>query len=420
MSVRLVRCPFCGKRFDLSGFPSGTRLKCDSCTAILAVPRTQRFQERPAAPGLFRRTGAQVAAAVAISLGLAFPLYLLLRPRANSSVAEAPVALRPQPEPKVVQEEPKSSIPNAVYLDFDYRLTQAKLKLRDEFGVDRIRFKDDRKPFLIAMEKSERFSVDSVIREYAERLSELYDFFRQEFKSAIELPEIDDVLPVVVLASRESFDAYTRRVNSGEEYPSQIRGIYEPTRRRVILYHDFVAPFEVILHEGVHQLVHSYMRRFGGNGGASSIQWFYEGLGTYFEGFRRSGDGQIFLAPEVNRSRLPAMKHAIAPQSNTYTPLAALTGMTRDAFWTWHRDQYRIDPELCNRKSQAFYAQSWALVYFFRTQGGAYRRAFDEYFRLELEGQGGKESFEQTIRKHLDLALDELENQFIEYVRKLD
>jgi len=415
MSARLVRCPFCGKRFNLSGFPAGARLKCGSCAAVLVVPRTQRFQRLP---GQIRRTVLQIGAAVLVSMGCASLLYVFLRPVASTVPSTLPTVAAPAGE--IPREEVRKGTPDPVFLDFNDRLTQAKLKLREEFGSEQIRFRDDFRPFLVAVEKSMRYPVDSVIKEYGERLVELYTFFRREFGPSIELPELDEVLPVVVLSCRDSFDAYTRRVNNGEDHSTQIRGVYELSRQRVILYHDPVAPFEVILHEGVHQLMHSYIRRLGGDETTCTTQWFWEGLATYFEGFRRSGDGQIFLDPAVNRSRLPAMKHAISGPDRTYAPLALLTGMSRDGFWTWYREQCKVDDLQATRKAQAFYAESWALVYFLRTKGGPYLRTFDEYFRDELQGKGGKESFEGAIRKHLGVDLGQLEQEFLQYVRTLD
>jgi hypothetical protein len=413
MSLRLVRCPFCGKRFNVAGVPGGMRLKCTSCTAVLSVPRTQRFAE-PAAPILTRRSLVQIAAAVALSLAVAFALFLVLRP--SRPAPERAAVAKEQPAPTPPKEERRTE-PGTLFVDFDQRITDATLSLRREFGEGIFRYREER-PFLVAMERGERYLTDEVIKEYAARLTELYGFFREEFSGTVKLGPVDEVLLVVILASRESYDTYTKRVNDGQDHSPQIRGVYEFTRRRIVMYHDPVAPFEVILHEGVHQLVDAYSRVFNPGGRASSTQWFQEGLGTYFEGFRIV-QGQIIPDPSVNRSRLPALKQAAADPNKTYTPLAALTGMSIDGFWSWFREQRKIDEVLATRKAQAFYAESWGLVYFLRSKGGPHRRAFDEYFRLELEGKGGKASFEQTIAKHLGISLEELEAQFLQYVREL-
>jgi len=360
----------------------------------------------------------QIAAALVVSVGLGFGLYRLLRTSDDPKPAEKATASAPAAAPKP---EPRKQPANPVYLDSNLRLMQLKLNLRQEFGFDQFRFKEDCRPFLVALERGERYSADVVIKDYAARLVELYDFFRREFSAALELPGIDDeVLPVLIFSSRESFDAYTRRVMEGEEHSPEIRGLYEPTRGRIVLYHDPMGPYEVILHEGTHQLVHYYTKRLSKGEAGSMTQWFHEGLGTYFEGFRRTGDGQILLDPARHRVRLPAVKQAITDPSRTYTPLKVLTGMTVDGWWSWFRKEQESDNLLATRKAQDFYAQSWALVYFLRSSGGNYRRAFDEYFRLELQGAGGKEGFEKAIRSHLDMDLHQLEQKFIDFVRKLE
>ena len=38
MSHLLVRCPFCTKRFNITGISPGTRLRCGGCQAVLTVP----------------------------------------------------------------------------------------------------------------------------------------------------------------------------------------------------------------------------------------------------------------------------------------------------------------------------------------------------------------------------------------------
>ncbi len=415
MSIRFVRCPMCGQRFNITGISGGARLKCGACSAVLAVPRTHRFRKASPAPG-GRRTGIQIAAAVVVSLVAGFLLSQMFHAPAETP---APVVQAPVIEKETPLAPPSTEPEGALFLDREHQLTQKKIDIREEFGVDRIRFRDDNRPFLVAVERSERYPVDRVIREYAERLTELYRFFREEFAPALALPEVDEVLPVIVLGSRASYDAYTRRVNDGEEHSPQIRGVYEFSRQRIVLYHNPVAPFEVILHEGVHQLVHFYTRHYSSSGSVSTTQWFQEGLGTYFEGFRRTPDGRILINPGVNSRRLQSVKAALAGPEKVYTPLAALTGMTIDGFWDWFREQREVDEILATRKAQTFYGESWALVYFLRNGGEKYRHAFEAYFRMELSGKGGKESFEKILHDHLQLGIEELEEEFISYLKKL-
>ena len=65
MSLRLVRCPYCGKRFNISGINPGTRLKCGWCTAILTVPRLDGAAARDS---MSRGTLLQIAGGIAAGL----------------------------------------------------------------------------------------------------------------------------------------------------------------------------------------------------------------------------------------------------------------------------------------------------------------------------------------------------------------
>ena len=416
MSIRLVRCPMCGQRFNITGISGGARLRCSACSAVLAVPRTHRFLRGTGAQGR-HRVGFQIGSAVLVSLAAGYVLSLLLHGPAEKPPPPVQVVQAPPVDPVV---PPFREPEGALFLDREHQLTQKKIELREEFGVDRIRFRDDHLPFLVAVERSERYPVDRVIQEYAERLFQLYEFFRKDFASALALPEVDEVLPVVVLGSRASYDAYTRRVNDGEEHSPQIRGVYEFSRKRIVLYHNPVGPYEVILHEGVHQLVHFYTRHFSHGGKITTTQWFQEGLGTYFEGFSRSPDGRILINPSVNKRRLRAVKSALAGPDPVYTPLAALTGMTIDGFWKWFREQREVDEILSTRKAQTFYGESWALVWFLRNGDPKYRPAFETYLRRELSGRGGKESFETVLRDHLRMGIEELEEAFIAWLDTLE
>ena len=418
MSDRLVRCPMCGQRFNITGISGGARLRCSACHAVLAVPRTRRFSLVSPSRGR-HLAGIQIGSAVIVSLVAGYLFSLLFHGSSDQPfIPEPAVEVRlPEEIPPLVDlpREPEG----ALYLDREYQLTQKKIQLREEFGVDRIRFRDDHRPFLVAVERSERYPVDRVVQEYAERLIGLYHFFRDDFAPTLALPEVDEVLPVIILGSRSSYDAYTRRVNDGEEHSPQIKGVYEFSRKRIVLYHNPIAPYEVILHEGVHQLVHFYTRHFSEVGSVSTTQWFQEGLGTYFEGFRRTRDGRVLIDPGVNHGRLRAVKSGLVGPDPVYTPLAALTGMTIDGFWKWFREQRAVDEILATRKAQTFYGESWALVYFLRNGGEKYRHVFDAYFLLELSGKGGKESFEKVLRDHLQLGIEALEEDFIAYLETL-
>src|ERR1043166_6477546 len=92
MSLRLVRCPFCGKRFNVTGIAAGSRLRCAGCTAVLTVPRPDA---RPYPVFRFSRGLAlQISGGIAAGLVAAVGLFLLLRP---SPAPPPSIAVAPKP-----------------------------------------------------------------------------------------------------------------------------------------------------------------------------------------------------------------------------------------------------------------------------------------------------------------------------------
>jgi hypothetical protein len=410
MLVSLVRCPFCGKRFNIAGIAAGTRLRCSGCTAVLTVP--QAGGAIPLRRPLTLSLVLQVSGGVAAGLIAAAALYMVLRPLPSSSPSAALPPSRPAVPASPAAGEPPSSEKSVIFWDQE---SKAKQQLADEFGHV-FMFYPRVKPYLLAVESSERYIGTQVIEDYGKRLETLHATFRRELGDALKLPEVGDVLTVVVLNSRESFDRYCLE-REKKVMSSQIKGIYEYNRRRIVVYYDVHAPYEVLFHEGIHQLVHYYSLRETGGARSPHLYWFQEGLGTYFEGFRRVGD-TVVIDPRVNRGRLPIVKEALQdPEGRrSFIPLGVLVGMTVDEFWEWYEKGLEADAAEATRKAHLYYAESWAFVHFLRQMGGGYAKTFDDYFRSEVRGEGGKRKFEDLVKANLGMELDPLQEKFVEYI----
>ncbi len=415
MSLRLVRCPFCGKRFNISGIAAGTRLRCGGCTAVLTVPDPDARPEPR-----FRLTPSlifQIVGGVAAGVVAAVTLYVALRPSPPaplpaSGPANPPVVARTSPAP----EKPELSGTGDVV-----EYGPVMKRVREEFG-ERFFFRESW-PYYIALEPGERFRLLDAFGAYARCLETVHRAFRKEFAEPLGLPEVKAPLLVLVFNSRSSFDRYCEERDGKAMHPS-IKGVYEYHHERIVVYHDEgEVPFDVLYHEGSHQLVHHYtLRQAGRDRGAPprTVQgsfWFQEGLGTYFEGVRPREEGFNF----EGRDRAPTLKQALHPHGprREFIGLGVLVGLTVDDFWKWFRDELARDPLGTPNKARLYYAESWALVHFLRHQGGNARQVFDDYFAQELEEKGGKEAFVKLVQKHLRIELSELEEQFIKYIREL-
>ncbi|HLY10629.1 MAG TPA: hypothetical protein VKW04_15100 [Planctomycetota bacterium] len=414
MSLRLVRCPYCARRFNVSGVEPGTRLRCGGCTAILTVPSTSRSIAAPRR--LSRTLFLQAGAGVAAGLAAAVVLWLSLRPVSAPSAAQAvsePGTAKAAPAPAELPIEPGSG-----YVDDP--VGNAMQSIYREFSGSQFIFTHHTKPYLIALERSDRFIAKELVEEYARRMETIHLAFRREMGDSLGLPPVNDtLLKVVILNSRESFDRYCEKRDKKRMAPA-IKGLYEYGERRILTYYDLTAPYEVLLHEGTHQLVHYYTLRETEGRKIPTSYWFQEGLGTYFEGFRRRLDGEIVLDPGSNSQRLPTLKQILLQQDRReFIPLTMLVGMSVDEFWDWFERGMMTEPTDVTRKAQLYYAESWAFAHFLRQAGGNHRKVFDAYFRREIAGTGSKAVFEELVRSGLGLDLPQLEDQFVKYIQAL-
>jgi ribosomal protein S27E len=414
MSLRLVRCPYCARRFNVSGVDPGTRLRCGGCTAILTVPSTGR--SKVAAPRSLRTLILQGGAGVAAGLVAAVALWLALRPAppapAVPAAPEPAVARAPAPTPEIPGDPTLGSVDDPVG-----RETQSIYR---EFPGSQFIFNLHTQPYLIALERSDRFIAKELVEEYARRMETIHLAFRREMGDALGLPRVNDtLLKVVILNSRESFDRYCEKRDKKRMAPA-IKGLYEYREKRILTYYDLSAPYEVLLHEGTHQLVHYYTLRETEGRKIPTSYWFQEGLGTYFEGYRRKIDGEIVLDPGVNSQRLPTLKQILLQQDRRdFIPLTMLVGMTVDEFWDWFERGMLTEPAEVTRKAQLYYAESWGVAPLHRQAGGNHRKVFDAYFRREIAGTGSKAVFEELVRTELGVDLPQLEDQFVKYIQGL-
>jgi hypothetical protein len=413
MSLRLVRCPFCAKRFNVTGISAGTRLRCGSCTAILTVPGATVRSSAPRRRSLALVAG-PLSAVLLLGLGFAWMSGRDPDPEAPAAVRTIRGPLRAAPPAAAPAEEPARF--ETPFLDDP--VGRAKNEILREFGAGFI-FTEQVRPYLVAMERSERYIGKDLIQEYASRLEILREAFRREFVQPLGLPPVDAVLPVVILNSRESFDRYCVS-REKKKMAAAIKGFYEYGRRRVIAYHDFMAPDELLLHEGAHQLVHHFTLMQTEGRRVPAAYWFQEGVGTYFESFRRRVDGEVVMDPGSHSLRLPALRQALQMEGRKdFIPLSMLVGMTVDEFWDWFERGMVADPAEVTRRAQIYYAESWAFVHFLRQSDPRLRMVFEQYCRRELSGAGSKAALEELLRDELGEDLPQIEDRFIRHIQGL-
>lgn len=405
MRERVASCPFCRRKYDITGLAGGSRIPCEKCHATLVIPRAvpKRRPFLTAREGLIALVSGSAVAAV---------MFLLLRGGGEEK------RMTPSVEPSVVKTVVVPVVPakkegNGKGADrrpspdgmagvggWERKREDAADALTRKFGVTFFNFDASFKPYLLAIEKSDRYYSSWLARDYREKLQALYRKFSEEFGEPLGLREIaDDVLVVIVLKDEKSFQEYQR--NNDISLSSQVNGFYDYGSRCVVAYYDNRSPFEVIFHEGIHQLVDHHSRR------RSDVFWFHEGLANCFEGFRWR-DGGIVPDEAINRRRAPEIWSAV--DAGSFVPLRDFVKITTGGVW---KD---LGNEANNAKVRLYHAQAWALAYFLRNgAGGKYRQGFSAYFRAVLDGRGGLEDFIRAFD-----SPEELEKEFSAFVKNLE
>ena len=136
--------------------------------------------------------------------------------------------------------------------------------------------------------------------------------------------------------------------------------------------HGALSPFGVIFHEYTHLVVNSSL--------SEPPVWFNEGLAEYYSTFASDGGGRFTTGR-------PVVAHMQLLQRQSID-LAALLRVTHDSPAYNERD-----------KSNAFYAQAWALVhYLLQSDGGQRVAELARYSELRAAGETFEESFRQAFK----------------------
>jgi hypothetical protein len=255
------------------------------------------------------------------------------------------------------------------------------------------------RPWLVALEEG----VDDwqrVIELYEQALGSLKKTFDAEFGGQVAIGEIREPKVVLIFRSRAALENYWRRYFGLSRLPDTVPALYHVTKDRTVTYHDPVMPIDRLLHEGTHQLVHTISTR------TPSSFWLHEGLGTYFETYKRvrqnGGFETILCEPRVNLPRWRGVRPAFDdPTLRGRVSLRDLLDMSLSDFQEWYEKGMVDHPDLRDRMTEIYYGAAWSVVYFMlRSENPLYRRVLMRILHEELHGSAEKVSFQ----KHLEEA----------------
>lgn len=305
--------------------------------------------------------------------------------------------------------------------------------LKGEFGEEFFTFMCDDgvmpRPYLVAVEHKKNVDMEIVEKELAQIFGSLYRLFYSEYGELLQLDPIAVPVPVLLFNSKDAYEeargAHPRILPISSEFAA---GYYTPGTGLLVQWHPDSdgrklkqTLWNVMFHEGTHQLVDFSTKKFGGSI-ALGAPWFQEGVAEYLGGAKREtvpGEkpgtfDYKFSLGEFLPHRFTTVQRAI--QTGSVIPLYELTHLDFGNFVA-RRDSQEGSSDN-QRYIDVLYAQGWALVMFLNRAGdGKYKNMFNEYFVAESRGEGGGPKFSEIFMLETDEDWADFDQEFVEWVQ---
>jgi hypothetical protein len=136
--------------------------------------------------------------------------------------------------------------------------------------------------------------------------------------------------------------------------------------------------------------------------------------------------------PEVNPQRLHEALQAVNdPEIKSAVTVSQIMAMSMDSFSDWwdridrdvarepRRDEAAKLEMTRDRLANAYYAVSWAVVYYMLHSDPAYADVLKEYFFQETHGKGGRDTFELILKGRAQEDLERFQEKFLKYLQEL-
>lgn len=378
MKKQVVRCMYCQRRYNVSGCMPGTRLRCGGCERILVVPKFQASGP----PKLWQmQKPALLASAGGFVIALALFMVVTRKDKAPVTTPEPVVAAAPD----VIPRDSSRPVNADVYKSqqWEKKLRSVRTRLREDFGnniEDRFTFYPHWQPFYFLLEKGHVSLSDVLTRDYLPRVKAVHDHLMSQFGSDLGWSPNQDVLTLVVLNSKESFESYWTRVH---HYPplAEVKGDFNRDGNCAVVYYDPVDGTRAAVHEMVHHIFNVYMAPEAQNRIRPNA-WFEEGMASYFEyEYLAYEKGQLHSVKlDENTYRIEELKDA------ELIPLARFVAIDARQISSQHS---QADGGL---RLQQIYSEACALIHFLRNNP-LYRRQLTDYLGRYLRGEVDKDTF---------------------------
>ncbi len=197
---------------------------------------------------------------------------------------------------------------------------------------------------------SDHFEIISTINDadFEAALPGFMEVAFEQYSATLPAGSRGDKMTVYLLATRQQWERFTRQQFPGraEVYRRIHNGGYSEGGTAVAFYTHRSATLATLAHEGWHQYVATRL-------GFPIPAWLNEGLACYHEAVEWVGDAPRFT-PQHNTFRIASLREAV----HTGKLLSLEQLIDADAGEILRRNDSRL--------TQAYYAQSWALILFLR------------------------------------------------------
>ncbi len=246
------------------------------------------------------------------------------------------------------------------------------------------------RPYLVAAQVSRNTDPQTIARHYGQILGCLREQFFLQYGAMLELKEITRPVVVLVFGSLDDYlEISSAKPELGLFYVPGLGGYFNQATGFLYMWEQ-PNLWEVMFHEGTHQLVFHASAQFSKEGMTAS-PWLQEGIAEYFGGHEKEllKEGEEwryrFTFGGLLKGRYASARNAIYQQRAM--SVKELVYLDQLEFL-----KVRADPTKADQLQQV-YALGWALVMFLNQAGeGRYAAEFREILNAEVRGEldGGR------------------------------
>lgn len=258
-----------------------------------------------------------------------------------------------------------------------------------------------------------KYNIDK--KEFIDEIKERIEAIRSVFVKDYGDKELTQYPVLRVCKSIDEYYSYGAPGGSGGYFSSSSKELVVPAVKEIDIKITWVA----MNHEAFHQFI---WFRFGE---VSPHSWYNEGTGDYYGGFRYQGPPAKFKIETLGTwatvlDRVSIIKDAL--KRNVTIPM--------DKIFRFSQAEYYNGPSTGGDYSHGLlcYSQGWSMIYFLRQAKALghtpYKKEWDSilptYFDVLAKTQDLDKAIETALKDLKGPAMEEFENSWKEFVRKLN